>query len=149
QLAYENAKINPHFLSNTLQFIYKEVEQISAKAEEAIWNLSEMMRFLLATPQPDHKTQFRDEIKMLDLYLEMSEQRKGAQCRIRYIKELSERMDDHRIPPHLLLTLAENMIKHGVMDSEQYPATMYIGNSGNTLTVVLKNEKATLIKVEK
>lgn len=140
RIAYENSRINPHFLFNTLQFIYREVESISPKAEEATANLVEIMRYLLSPSEADRKVSLMDEIKAVDVFMDMAGQRFGENFYVRYEKRLYD-TEGKRIPPHTILTIAENLVKHGLLTVHEKPATLIINCIGTILTVYCQNYK--------
>lgn len=142
KIAYENARINPHFLFNTLQFIYKEVELVSPKAEKAIFNLSEIMRYLLA-PFPDKgKVSLKEEIEITDIFIEMARQRFGTTFYLNYSKMTNDLPNNIKIPQHTILNIAENLIKHGVLTDAQKPAILSIKCNHNLLEILVANHKS-------
>ena len=64
--AFLKAQIKPHFLFNTLDFIYHKVNAHSAVAGEAIVKLAEMMRFAIHTEETGHHLQLANEIEQVE-----------------------------------------------------------------------------------
>lgn len=141
QLAYEHARINPHFLFNTLQYVYRVVEPISTKAETAISNLVDMMRLLLAKLPADHKIPLERELYTVELYFTMSQQLREHKCHFTFTRPAAEQIEALRIPPQLILTLAENLFKHGIMSDPERPAELNVAVENDILTIQLTNRK--------
>lgn len=141
EIAYENARINPHFLFNTLQFIYREVAPLSSQAEQAVYNLAEIMRYAMTTLPEDGKVPLHEELRMVSLFLDLARQRAGESFYLEYINSIGDQPVPYRLPPHMLLTLVENMLKHGLTnDPTQRPLLLFVLD-GNTLYVVIRNAK--------
>jgi two-component system LytT family sensor kinase len=141
RIAYENARINPHFLFNTLQFIYKEVEKVSPKAERSISDLAEMMRYSLAPLNADGKVPIDDEMRMVEIFINMARMRFGSNFYLNYDNEISKSNIELRIPPHIILTVVENMVKHGLLIDINKPATITIKYDGSLLSIITCNYK--------
>jgi two-component system, LytTR family, sensor kinase len=134
---YLKAQINPHFLFNTLAFIHNEVERHSAPAGESVALLGELMRYSLRNPEPDGLAPLEEEVRQLENYLQLLRLRHGRQAYIHYGK--TGAAGSRRIPPHLLLTLAENAVKHGVINQEQHPVTISLHISAAQLAYRVRN----------
>lgn len=139
EIANANSRINQHFLFNTLQFIYVQVERVSDKAEMAVSNLAEFMRYSLTPLQTDFKVFLEDEIRILDILIESTRLHHGPQLNLHYEKEFDDAALKQRIPPHTLLTIAENMNKHGILTDPVTPARLKIVCKGSTLVVTTSN----------
>lgn len=109
--AYLKAQINPHFLFNTLDFIYHDVIQHSPKSADAVLGLVEIMRFSLNVDYYGEYIEVGDEIEQLQNLISLHQIRQNGKVLIelRYTDEVKG-LD---IIPLVLLTLAENMFKHG------------------------------------
>ncbi|OJV52492.1 MAG: hypothetical protein BGO31_07530 [Bacteroidetes bacterium 43-16] len=143
QLAYEHARINPHFLFNNLQYVYRIVEPISAKAEVVISNLVDMMRLLLAELPSDHKITLERELYTVELFFTMSQQLRENNCYFTFTRPAAEQTEALCIPPQIILTLAENLFKHGLMNDPEHPAELKVAVESNTLSIKLTNRKYT------
>lgn len=107
-----SARINPHFLFNTLNSIASLAASGSDKTEEAVLALSDMFRASLKQSHADHSLE--DELRLIDDYLLLEQLRLGE--RLRYVKDI-ERLPPFTIPVLLLQPLVENAIKHGIAPS--------------------------------
>jgi two-component system LytT family sensor kinase len=110
------AQINPHFLFNTLDFIYHTVNQTSPLAAEAVISLSEMMRYAINPNTLNGTVRLGDEIDQVQNFLFLSNLKKDREETFRFSYE--EELRDVHFIPLVLLTLVENIYKYGDLDNE-------------------------------
>jgi LytS/YehU family sensor histidine kinase len=105
------AQIEPHFLFNTLATV-RRLCQTDAVAGDSM--LENLMRYLgVALPQMrDTDSTLGREIALAEAYLGIQQIRMGR--RLEFTIEVPEALRRAALPPMMLLTLAENAIKHGV-----------------------------------
>lgn len=142
QNAYLQAQINPHFLFNTLNFIYNQAEEGNPDTAKNISLLSEIMQYSLTTLEKDGKVPLCQEINQIKRYLCLNLSRFDNTLFL--LEEISVEEDaatDARIPPLILLTFVENVFKHGDMTNKEFPATIKIAYSGGLLIFSTKNRK--------
>ena len=105
------AQLHPHVLFNALSGLTELVHEDPDAAEEALLELSRMLRLLLGQAnQP--LLPLREERKLIRSYLILEKIRLGAQLQV--VWEWPEGLDALQQPPLLLLPLVENAIKHGL-----------------------------------
>jgi two-component system, LytTR family, sensor kinase len=110
ELALLKAKMNPHFLFNTLNNIYSLVYKKSDEAPEAVMKFSSIMRYVL-TETNSETVPLDKEIDYLRNYIELQELRFKQPGFVDYsIIGMTENL---AIPPMLLIPLVENAFKHG------------------------------------
>ncbi len=136
RLAYFRQQINPHLLFNTLNLIYSKVYRQSPEAGRPVLLLSELMRFSLAETGPDGKVPLSAELEQLENLLEINRSRFDEPLPITV--RLPEAPAEARILPLILLTLTENMFKHGQL---LRPALLEISVKGNRLRYHSQNLK--------
>jgi len=110
QLLAMRSHLDPHFLFNTLNAIAEWCRQDPEVAEQAILQLSTMLRTILEgvlTPL----WSVREEVNLLDTLFKLYELRDPKLFHVE--KQLDSRLLDASIPPMLLLPLAENAMKYG------------------------------------
>lgn len=111
ELELLKTQLNPHFLFNALNSIKALVVIDPEKSKDAIVKLSELLRFTLNYGQqsiiPIH-----DEINEVKKYLSLEQIRFGDRLVLEY--DIPENTLSKTLPPALILTLAENAIKHGI-----------------------------------
>lgn len=108
ELDYLKAQINPHFLFNSINTIYFQIDKQNAKARETLSSFSEMLRYQLYECN-GHDVDIEKEISYLKNYVDLQRHRKDDNYRIVF--------DHHdvkgfRIAPLLLIPFIENAFKH-------------------------------------
>ena len=108
-------QLNPHFLLNTLNNIYALIAFDGKRAQEAVQELSKMLRYVLYDNQAA-KVPLEKELEFINNYISL--------MRIRLPKsvEVSVHLDAGKKPlkisPLIFISLIENAFKHGVSPTE-------------------------------
>jgi len=117
------AQINPHFLHNTLNFLYARSLPYSAELSEGILTLSEIMRYSLDKEEDaDGKVLLTKEIEHMNNIIRIQQLRFGNALQVVFTIQGSP--DGLRILPFVLITIVENAFKHGELKDPQHPATL-------------------------
>jgi sensor histidine kinase YesM len=111
QFSALQAKINPHFLFNTLNTMLNLVHKEPEKLESMILNLSDIYRKILQYPE-DKMIDLEEEVKLLQKYLEIEKIRMGD--RLAFQIDIEPGLEDFPIPPLLIEPVVENAIIHGI-----------------------------------
>lgn len=111
ELMHLKSQVNPHFFFNTLNNLYGLVEQDTAKAQQLILKLSDMMRYSIYEGQNDWVT-LADEITYLENYMDLHRMRYHKTIDIRFDIDAEDR--SIKIMPLLFIIMVENAFKHGV-----------------------------------
>ncbi len=113
ELTALQARINPHFLYNTLNSISSLVYTQPAKADEMV---VELARLFQATTNASAQivAPVADEMNFVRGYLRIEQYRFGP--RLRYNLAVDPAVDQVAIPRFLLQPLVENAVKHGLSD---------------------------------
>jgi two-component system, LytTR family, sensor kinase len=131
-----SSRVNPHFLFNTLNMILTLLKQ-PAKAEEAILNLSDLLRQNL--DQSD-KTSIpvEQELENVRKYLEIQKLRFKEKLRYEIKGDAG-----FSIPPLIIQPLVENSIKHNMRNVSHLSIEILLSrdNDRNTITIT-DSEKA-------
>ncbi len=110
QLASLEARVQPHFLFNTLNSIAALIHDDPAGAERMTTQLASLMRASLAAPGA--VVPLADELALVRDYLAIERVRFGD--RLRYAVRGDERAGDAVVPRLALQTLVENSVKYAV-----------------------------------
>ncbi|KPL13996.1 MAG: hypothetical protein AMS23_05075 [Bacteroides sp. SM1_62] len=110
------SQLNPHFLFNSLNSISSLTISDPEMARDMIIKLSEFLRYALKHGERE-KTRFSDEIKNIELYLQIEKIRFGE--KLIFEKEISKGCEQGLIPNMILQPLFENAVKHGVYESTE------------------------------
>lgn len=111
QLQALRMQLHPHFLFNTLNTIMALVHEDADMAERTITRLSELLRLFLASSTV-HEVPLCEELRILDLYLEIERARFEDRLRVHY--NVAEDLTDAMVPSLVLQPLVENSIRHGL-----------------------------------
>lgn len=105
------AKINPHFLFNTLNSIASLISENPKAAEATVEKLSELFRYTLKDADKSTVT-IGEELEIVRTYLEIEKVRFGD--RLQYTINYDGGVLDLQVPALLIQPLVENSIKHGI-----------------------------------
>jgi LytS/YehU family sensor histidine kinase len=105
------AKINPHFLFNTLNTIAGLISEAPQRAEAVVVKLSKLFRYTL-TATEQGQVPLTDELAVVRSYLEIEQARFGD--RLRFEIQTQGPIDTVSLPGLTLQPLVENSVKHGL-----------------------------------
>jgi two-component system LytT family sensor kinase len=120
--AYLQQQLNPHLLFNALNFIYNSVHQYSPSASRCVLLLSDIMRYSLESTAEDGKTGLNSEIEQVQNLIEINHYRYDQQLCLK--TDFRGDFAPYRIIPLVLLTLTENLFKHGNLTNNRCPALL-------------------------
>jgi two-component system LytT family sensor kinase len=132
------AQINPHLLFNTLSFIKYAAKKNPEEADQAVMRLSGIMSFALESNTQTIK--LTKELEQVENIIELNQLRFNHQLNIRYRKELED--NQVTIIPIVLLTLVENIFKHGNLMDENYPAEICVKSTREYIILKTSNLKS-------
>lgn len=104
------AQLNPHFLFNSLNNIYALIGISPERAQKALHDLSNMLRFMIYDAASAY-VPLEKEIKFISDYVELMKLRLGSSVRLDCNISTSN-TGDMAIAPLIFLTLVENAFKH-------------------------------------
>ncbi len=132
---YLRAQINPHLLYNTLSFVNYAARHNPDDAEEAIMLLADIMRYALE-PSKDSLglITLGDEIKQTANLIALNQLRFSNKLKLEL--RVAGQPEHVKTIPLILLTLVENMFKHGDL---YRPALIDVRLDGTTLTIATEN----------
>lgn len=139
--AYLQQQLNPHLIFNTLNFIYNAVYRVSDDGGKAVLLLADILNFSLREPDETGKILLADEMEQVENLIKINRYRFHYPLQIDLIT--TGQTGDHHILPLVLLTLTENMFKHG--DFRDSPAIIQLDiTTKGTLQFMTKNTKKLL-----
>ena len=129
-------QINPHFLFNTLNMIYRmSLKEGADDAADMLMKTSQLLRYGLDNQK--RISSLRNEIEMIGKYIEIQKKRLGK--RVRFILELVERQEqisNISMPGMILQPLVENALQHGLHDvTENGEVVISIQQQDNVITI--------------
>jgi len=152
QLQALKMQLHPHFLFNTLHTITALVHEDPDMAEQTITRLAELLRLFLAN-STIHEVPLREELRILDLYLDIERARFEDRLRVHY--DIPPGVRDATVPTLVLQPLVENSIRYGVgkragagwvtIAAERYGETLVlrVSDNGTGLQEPKKDERQT------
>lgn len=137
QNALLRAQINPHFLINTLSYLYNETRKLAPKAAERILSLSDIMQYALSKEASSGYVKLESEIKLIEnfILLHQSRQTYKLQLKLSYTNEVLSVF----FIPLILMSLTENIIKHGQLNNPLKPAEIKITYEKSALYIETSN----------
>lgn len=140
QNAFLKSQINPDFLINTLNYFYEETIKIAPKAAESIISLSNMMQYALGKEASTGFVKLNKEIELIENFLLLHQARQvhQAQLKLVYTQDILSAW----FVPLVLMTLTENMLKHGKLDDPDSPAEIRISYENSILRIETANKES-------
>jgi hypothetical protein len=105
------AKINPHFLFNTLNTIAGLIAESPSRAQGVVVRLSRLFRFTLTATTKD-RVLLTEELAIVRSYLEIEQERFGD--RLRFDITVNGEIENISLPGLTIQPLVENSVKHGL-----------------------------------
>lgn len=109
ELSFLRSQVSPHFIFNVLNSVASLARKKSDKVEDAIIQLSHLMRYTLYTNQ---KVTIEKEVEYISNYINLQKLRFGTAVKIDF--KVDVRRIDLAIEPMLLIPFVENAFKHGI-----------------------------------
>jgi hypothetical protein len=138
ELAFLKSQMNPHFLYNSLNFIYSQAISVSEPLSKSILLLSEIMRYAIEEADKNGKVPLEKEIKHLDNFIEIHRLRFGGKLQIIYEKHPPQY--PAQIVPFMLISIVENAFKHGLVTKKETPLIIELTFQNNNLIFFVKNK---------
>ncbi|MCR8557286.1 histidine kinase [Mucilaginibacter sp. BJC16-A38] len=137
--AYLQNQISPHLLFNSLNFIYNKVYKESAEAGDSVSRLSDLMRYSLVSADDSRTVPLSQEVAQMENLVELCRMRFREQFYLRIKKQ--GKLASVQIIPLTLITLVENMMKHGDMGDKKQPARILLEVKEDRLSFSICNKK--------
>jgi two-component system LytT family sensor kinase len=109
EINYLKAQINPHFLFNSLNTLYVQIDQKNNEARKTLEKISEMLRYQLYECNNDTISMER-ELEYISSYIELQKLRKEHNFDITY--DYDDGVKVFRVAPLLFIPFIENAFKH-------------------------------------
>ena len=131
-------QINPHFLLNTLNNIYALTAISAERAQEAIMELSKMLRHMLYEYQ-EPTVPLKEEVDFIRNYVSLMKLRMPAGVDVKFEVNCNE--CNLRISPMLIISLVENAFKHGISPTEPsfVRIQVFIDKANRVVTFDIRN----------
>lgn len=133
------AQINPHFLFNTLDYIYHNISLENPVAADALITLSEMMRYAIDAVDSNELITLGAEIEQVEKLVYLHQLRKNHALNVTI--EIDDELRSMRFIPMVLLSLVENIFKHGNTLDKTNGAVMSVLAETHHLLIRTSNPK--------
>lgn len=141
-LNFLKAQINPHFLHNTLNYLYAKSLPLSLELSEGILTLSDIMRYALSDGNTvDGKSLLKEEVEHVQNVIRIQQLRFSNKLNVDL--EIKGSLDGERIIPFVLITLVENAFKHGDLKDADAPILIHLNIENHVLSFYCRNKKKT------
>jgi two-component system LytT family sensor kinase len=137
--AYLKSQINPHFLLNTLNFLYNSVSRFSEKIADSVMSLSEIMHYSLSEANSDGEVPLESEIQHIQNYINLSQARFNQRLNLEFI--VTGDAADKTFLALILITLVENVFKYGDLSNPALPAKILLNIKDRSLIFKTENLK--------
>lgn len=130
-------QMNPHFLLNTLNNIYALIAFDTEKAQQAVQELSKLLRYVLYDNQQIF-VPLSKEIEFIRNYIELMRIRMSPLVRIETrfdVKPDSQTL----IAPLIFISLIENAFKHGISPTEPSFVSISISETTGQISCLIRN----------
>ncbi|MBB5624231.1 hypothetical protein HDE69_005328 [Pedobacter cryoconitis] len=133
QNALLRAQINPHFLINTLSYLYNETRKIAPNVANSILSLSDIMQYALSKEISSEYVKLENEIKLVESFLILHQVKQVQKIHL----NLSYNKEVLAIPfiPLILMSLTEKIVKHGQFDDPMAPAEIKVIYKNSSLHI--------------
>ncbi|QDW23685.1 sensor histidine kinase [Pedobacter sp. KBS0701] len=136
ELSFLKSQINPHFLYNTLNYVYSLAIPVSDQLANAILRLSDLMRYTL-NDSPDGKVSLSKEVEYLESYVALFKMRFEPKF---YVDFITDGIADQKIASLILIPFVENAFKHGVVNDEAQPVRIKLKVQNKRLSFEVSNK---------
>lgn len=134
--AFMKAQINPHLLFNTFEFVHQKLIAHSPEDAKVMLYLSDMMRFAASTQHNEGFVDLSEEISQCENLIALHHITQGAI----YVELASgPDLDEIKLIPLVLLTILENMFKHGNLNNVENKATIAVYTYDGKLHIESRN----------
>lgn len=127
ELNFLKSQINPHFLFNSLNSVYFQIDKSNTAARESLHKFSDMLRYQLYEVN-GNKIPVEREISYLEDYVSLQKLRKDEKYHVSLTH--TPAVKDFMIEPLLLIPFVENAFKHVSSDN----------GKNNFITILLDHE---------
>ncbi len=137
ELAFLKSQMNPHFLYNSLNYIYSLAIPVSEKLANAVLHLSDLLRYTLKE-SVDGMVSLEQEVAYIENYIELFRMRFAPGF---YVKFNADGVaPDQTVASLMLIPFVENAFKHGVVSDPERPVRIRLAVTPGRLTFTVSNK---------
>ncbi|HTH55404.1 MAG TPA: histidine kinase [Cyclobacteriaceae bacterium] len=138
ELDFLNAQLNPHFLFNSLNSIYGQIDKGNTSAKNMVLSFSEMLRYQLYDCNKN-QIDIQQEIDYLKNYIALQQVRRGDRIKIDF--SVADEVRNCFVAPLLFIAFVENAFKHVSIDEQENRIDISLQKHSDTLWFRCRNSK--------
>jgi sensor histidine kinase YesM len=142
EYAFLRSQFNPHFLFNTLSYIYTKALPLSEDMADAVIRLAWMMRYSLKKGGSDQKVFLAEELEYVGHFIQLQNLRRNGNAYIDFHQKGTD--SNKRVAPLVLASLVENAFKHGKLNDPSFPLQILVEVHTDKIEIFVKNKKSQL-----
>ena len=135
ELEYLKAQINPHFLFNSINTIFFQIDRSNSQARDTLASFSDMLRYQLYECN-GHEIPVGKEVAYLKSYVDLQRHRWDDNYRIFFS---ADNMSDFSIAPLVLIPFVENAFKHVSHFPRENIIRIELCREGNAMKMMVFN----------
>ena len=136
QLDLLKARINPHFLFNTINNIDVLIKKDPSMASNYLYKLSDTLRYVLYETG-DERIPLKKEVEQIEKFIDLQRIRTSNPEYVNF--RLKGSVGDQKIAPMVFLTFVENAIKHTVNKKIRHAIDISLDIRGNIIQFHCRN----------
>jgi sensor histidine kinase YesM len=136
QLDLLKARINPHFLFNTINNIDVLIKKDPSVASKYLYKLSDTLRYVLYETG-DEKISLKKEVNQIEKFIDLQRIRTSNEEYVNFTQKGV--IGDQKIAPMIFLTFIENAIKHTVNKKIRHAIDISLDIRGNIIQFHCRN----------
>jgi len=126
-------RLNPHLLANGFSYIKAHTEQTAPRAADAILILARITRNSMIDVRKVEKMLLSKELELIQDYINFHQLLADNSLALEYGLKIGPAKEVAFIPPSLLITIVDNVLKYGVLNDPENPAKISIVLNEGTL----------------
>ncbi|MEJ2884632.1 histidine kinase [Pedobacter sp. GR22-6] len=135
--AFLQAQISPHFLNSALNFLHSHTRKLSPAVADLIHLLSKITRFAGSAEYTSIVVPLKEELQQVSSLIQLWRIIKDHRIYIRF--EYNDAAMEVLTIPLLLLTLTENVFKHGDIYNPESPARISVKKYNDAFLIITEN----------
>ncbi len=137
ELAFLKSQINPHFLYNTLNYVYSLAIPVSDKLADAVLKLSDLMRYTLSESDTGF-VPLEKEVEYIENYIALFKMRFEPNFFLDF--SINGPINNREIASLMLIPFVENAFKHGVVNDRTSPVRINLKATSKVLVFEVSNK---------
>ena len=137
ELEYLKGQVNPHFLFNSINTIFFQIDRHNQEARETLGKFSDMLRYQLYECNGSHIA-IEKELAYLKSYVDLQRLRRNENDMINFT--IADELQGFSLPPMLLIPFIENAFKHvSSYTDRENQVRIALDRSDNTIMLSVAN----------